>query len=145
MQQQTVIFRTDKDAQFTGAITQNNFEDENVAAKTSQTKIRSITIISDQNLAWELAFFTNDTFRNNDLDLNTYLGSIRFSTQDGLQVSGVGPYYYDVSGLDIDYIDLDNSDEFHLSLINRSATSKNAGATGEIVVIIAHEPVYVAP
>jgi len=134
------LLQSDKDTNFTGALAQNASEDANLAGLVSnQIVIKDVVVIADQQLAFEIQLFTTDGFSNADLDLDTYLGSIRFSEGDGKQVGGAGPFYYDVHGLDLFYTDADGTNEIHARLVNRSATAKNAGATGEIVVKFAYE------
>lgn len=140
--------QTDKDVEFTGAIVQNASEQENIVLTptlqgvngTAQVFIRAIGIISDQNLAWELQFWSTDGFEDSNLDLDSNVGRWTFQAADGVQIAGTGSYYYYIDGLSIPYYDDDHTGELHVSLVNRSATSKNAGATGEIVVKVWAEP-----
>lgn len=130
------LIRSDKDLHFTGALVTNAAEDENLGGlPTNSGKIRLVTILSDENLAWEIQFYTRDLFRDADLDIDTYLGSVRFAEGDGLQVAGAGPFRYDLSNLNLPYIDADASSELHVTLVNRSAAAKTAGAGGEVVVV----------
>ena len=127
--------RTDKDVDFIGAQAQNVSDNADIAGLNGNTgRIRSITILSIQNLAWEIQYYSADTFRDADPDVDAYLESIKFAEGDGLQDDATGLFRYSVSGLDIPYVDDDASTTLHLSLVNRSAAAKNAGATGEIVV-----------
>lgn len=135
------LIRSDKDTAFTGGLAQNAGENANlVGLQNNQGTIESVIFLADQRLAWEIQFYSRDTFDNADLDLDTYLGSIRFAEGDGLQVAGAGSFKYDVHGLAIPYMDLDSSTELHVKLVNRSATAKNAGATGEVVLITGFRP-----
>lgn len=140
---------TDKDAHFTGSIAQNASEEENIALPTylagvngnARGIIKGFTIISDQNLDWQLVFFGTDGFADTDIDLDTCLASYKFTAStDALQIGGSGSYYYFKDGLELPYEDADKTGELHVALVNCSATSKNAGATGEIVVKF-----YIAP
>lgn len=140
--------RTDKDVNYIGALVQNAGADENITlppqcagvGNTAQVFIRAITIVSDQNLAWELDFWSTSGFANADLDLNSYIGRWTFGTGDGVQIAGAGSYYYYIDGLGIPYYDDSKAGQLHMTLVNRSATSKNAGATGEIVITVWCEP-----
>jgi hypothetical protein len=144
----TYLLATDPDDQFTGALATNATENENLVLNAAlagvngaaQGLIRSITIVSDQNLAWELQWYTADTFQNADPEVDSFLSYWAFAAADGVQVAATGLYRYYVDGLAIPYKDADASGEMHISLINRSVTSKNAGATGEIKVTLGVEP-----
>ena len=136
-----VKVRSDKDTHFTGAIAQNAQESEDILlpgtlASYARARLRSINIISDQNLSWEVWLFAKDTFIADvaDLDLLFPRGRWRFDSGDGAQIAATGPYYYYIDGLDLPYQDEDMTQELHVMLVNRSATGKNAGATGEIVI-----------
>jgi hypothetical protein len=141
--------RTDKDTHFTGAIAQNAKEDENLTLPgtlrgtngNARIAIRSIMLQSDQNLSWELIFWSTDGFDNTDLDLDTFLSRWTFAVADGVQIAGANQFYYYIEGLDIPYVDADNTGELHVSLVCRSAAGKTAGAGGEVVVQIAAEPI----
>ena len=134
------IIQSDKDSDFTGALAQNAGADANLTGLlANDVMIRDVVVLSDQQLAWEIQLYSADTFDNADADLDTYLGSIRFAESDGLQVADTGLFKYDVHGLALRYRDDDGSNELHIKLVNRSSTSKNAGATGEVVVKIGHE------
>ena len=129
------FIRTDKDVDYTGAQAQNVSADANIAGLPANAGvIRQITILSDQGLAWECQFYSSDTFRDADLDVDTFIEAIKFAEGDGLQDNGAGLFRYSISGLSIPYLDADGTLEAHLSIVNRSAVAKNAGATGEIVI-----------
>jgi hypothetical protein len=140
--------RTDKDTHFTGAIAQNAKEDENISLPVAlegmngnaRGLIRTIMLQSDQNLAWELAFWSGDGFDSTDVDLDTFISRWTFAVADGIRYGGAGQYYYYIEGLALPYVDDDNSGELHLSLVNRSATGKNAGGTGEVAVELSIQP-----
>lgn len=150
--------RTDKDVEFTGAILQNAAEEENIVLSSglsgmngqAELILRGITIISDQNLAWELQFFSSDLFQESNLDLDTFIARWSFAAADGVQIGATGTYEYYIDGLEIPLWDDDRvavtnagvtgTGELHVALVNRSATSKIAGATGEIVVTFWVEP-----
>lgn len=144
----THTLRTDKDTHFTGALAQDAKEDENIVVPAQLSgingrvngTIRSLMLQSDQNLAWELAFWGSDTTASTDLDVDTFLSRWSFAVADGVRYGGAGQYYYYIEGLAIPYEDADRSGELHVSLCNRSATGKNAGATGEVVVAVEIEP-----
>lgn len=134
--------RTDKDTHFAGAIAQNASEEENIVLPVGiqgingngEIIIRSIMLQADQNLSWELMFWATDGFANADLDLDTFISRWTFAVADGVQIGATAQYYYYIEGLDIPVRDEDSTGELHISLVNRSATGKNSGATGEVVV-----------
>lgn len=132
---------SDKDAHFTGAIAQNAIETENIAGLISNNiKITGIAIESDQNLAYRLLFWRKDTAASADLDIDEFIADQELDLPSyGFQVAGAGQYYMFVDGLDIEYQDADDTYELHVSLQNLSATGKNAGATGEVKIVIFYE------
>ncbi|MCI0341692.1 MAG: hypothetical protein L0216_11190 [Planctomycetales bacterium] len=130
------LIRSDKDVNFTGSLSQGASATANLTGLPANSgRIESVSILSDQNLAWEIALFTKDTFTNADLDLDTYLASVRFAEGDGLQMDAVGAWRYDAHGLWLPYRDQDATSELHVALVNRSSTAKSAGSSGEIVVV----------
>ena len=127
---------TDKDSHFTGSITQNAKENENVYGLPSDNVIiDSVRIQSDQNLWYKVVFWQTNDFDDTDLDSDAFCGEVDFDLpNDGFQIGGANQYYMQRDGLDIQYMDIDQTRKLHLSVLNLSATSKNAGATGEVVV-----------
>ena len=151
---QIVRVRTDKDTDFILGAAQNamltaDIANDSVGAGGNvRSRIKSLMILSDQNLAWEVNFFGRNTYMTNqaDLDLVFFIGRYAFQAGDGLQIAATGPFIYYIDGLDIPYQDADGATppahvgQLHIGLVNRSATSKNAGATGEVVLEIGVEP-----
>lgn len=161
MQQGSIIrIRTDKDVDFTGALAQNAIAYANLVATGDlaagghcRSRLKGLSIVSDQNLAWEIQLYSTNRFDqdNTDLDTTPFLGRWAFAAGDGVQNAAAGPYLYYIDGLDIPYRDVDcdshlfptgarGQGQIHLALVNRSATGKNAGATGEIVIQLYFEP-----
>jgi hypothetical protein len=140
--------RSDKDTHFTGAIAQNAGEDESITLPgclagingNARGNVKSITVISDQNLAWELNLWRSATHGTADIDTDKWLARWAFVAADGVQLAGAGSYLYYIDSLDIPYVDSDNSGKLHVTLTNRSATAKNAGATGEVIVDVRIQP-----
>lgn len=138
------LISTDPDIEFTGALATNAAENEDLVLAGAyqgingavQAFIRTITILSKENLAWELQWYRTDDFQNADPEVDKFLASWAFVAADGKQVAATGLYRYYVDGLEIPYVDEDKSGEMHLSLINRSVASKSAGAGGEITVVL---------
>lgn len=136
-----LTLRSDKDTHFTGAIVQNAKEDENLTGLVSnKIRVTGVSIQADQNLKFKVLFWTKDTFDDIDLDEDTYCGEVELDLNlEGFRISGAGQYYLDMRGLDIDYEDHDASHELHISLLNLSVTSKDAGGVGEVVVEVYYE------
>ena len=69
--------RSDKDIHFTGSLAKNASEEENLTGLLSnKIKITGITIHSDQELHFQLQFFSRDTFTDSDLDEDTFVGAV---------------------------------------------------------------------
>lgn len=136
--------QTDKDTQFTDGLAQNAAENENlVGLSANEGAIEDVVIIATERLAYELQFYATDGFRNADMDVTRYLGSVRFAEGDGLQVAGAGPYYYDAHNLGIPVVDVDGTREIHCTIVNRSAAAKTAGAGGAMSVGVTFRPIRV--
>lgn len=139
-------FKTDPTSQFRGAIAQNaavaldlllppSLQDVKGTARFS---IRSLTIASIQNLAWELWVWTSAARTNLTAGVtatgSTFLGRWTFAAGDAVQEAGTGDFVYYIDGLDIPYRDDDTSGKLHIDLINRSAVSKLANDPGAIII-----------
>lgn len=129
----TWTIRSDKDAQFTGAIAQNAIELESFGTLvTPKVVISRITILSDQNLSWRLIFFSTAAADDTDADVDSMVDWFDFVDTSGFQIAGAGLYRYAASGLEFHYGPAGRT--LHVALMNLSAAGKNAGATGEVVV-----------
>ena len=138
------IIETDKDVHFTGAITQFNQETENLTSLTdNRIFIRGINAQSKQKLKYRLTFWTKDTFEDTDINVDSYIDDVILDFTDDnstFRINNANQYYLNISDLGILYEDDDSTNEIHCSLQNLSATSKNAGATGEIQIDIKYAP-----
>lgn len=155
------FIRSDKDTHFTGALATNALETESFGdLRVHAGEIVSVNLQSDQNLDWDIFFFGTTDFNNADLDSSIFLGRVRFAAADGVQIAGSGQFFYDTCiasayafrpffYVDKTWLDLDDEDkldratnpiQLHVGLVNRSATSKNAGATGEVVINVEYHP-----
>lgn len=138
--------RSDKDTHFTGALAQNAGEDENLTGlSVNSGMIENISLQADQNLDWDIYLYATDGFDDTDLDNDTLLGVVRFVASDGQQIGGSNQYYYSTVSSSyafrpFQYIDDDGTNEIHVKLVNRNATAKNSGATGEVVLEITFRP-----
>lgn len=145
------ITSSDKDTHFTGAIAQNAFEEENIAFPTdwgllqyNRAEILNISLESKENLDWEVQFYATDGHADtSDLDVDSYITSILFPATDGKRNAGTGQWKYDANPAHVPFIyhDEDNSSEYHITLVNRSAAAKTAGAAGQAVVKIHANPI----
>jgi hypothetical protein len=139
--------RSDKDTHFTTLLVTNAFEQEDIATGAGAKKfaILAVELLADQNLDWELWFWNKSTAEDTDLDLDAYIGRVAIAVADHKQYGASGTYYVNKElAAPIVYIDDDapgTEPKLHVSLLNRSATSKNAGATGEVVLIVTCEPI----
>ena len=149
IEEERVWVKTDKDANFTDALVQNAKEDEILDKdideqpfEYAEFEVCQVTIVSDQQLHYELYFWSSDDFDDTDLDVDSFLGSVDLDLPvSGKQVDGAGPYRLDVEiSPRVNIIDLTDSKKIYVSLVNRSATAKNTGATGEVVVTLALAP-----
>ena len=155
-----IIFRSDKDDNFTEEIVQNAQEQENLvlpegiaAGRHCRCRIKWINIMSTDNLAWEIWLWQDQNGSapaSGDMDDVNVLGRWAFNTSDGKQIAGAGDYFYYIDGLDVVYEDLDGGlgvitsvpprvhagGQLHVSLVNRSAGSKTPILSGGYFVII---------
>lgn len=96
--------------------------------------IRTMMIVSVQDLMWELWFWSKNTYNSSaNPDANLLIGTWLFGVS-GMQVGGAGLYHYYVDGLYIPYRDLDQTGKIHMTLVNRSAGAKTAGDAGAVRV-----------
>lgn len=139
---------TDETVAFTGALATNAVATYDLALTpalagvggSAKNLVRGITIISVQNLAWEIQLRTSATNVSNDPNTDVFLGRWSFAATDAVQNAGAGDWLYYVDGLAVPYRDDDHAGKLHLVLVNRSAAGKNAGATGYLVVRTHLEP-----
>ena len=142
---------SDKDTHFTGALGQNAMEIESIGFPTSwqnlqinEVEIEGISVQSDQNLEWDIFIFSKAGADDTNLDDDTFVHHLNFSQTSGKQIAGANQYYYPcpVGLMAIPYKDIDNTRKIHIGLINRSVTSKTAGATGEIKIRLSLRPIF---
>lgn len=130
--------QTDNAVNWTGALAQNAQANESIVVPWADAHLEliltAITVVSDQNLAWELDFWRNGNFGTSNPNTDGFIGNWQFQAVDGFQIAGTGSYRYFISGLWIPLWDETGAQTLFTSLVNRSAASKNAGATGRITV-----------
>lgn len=138
------IVTTDKDVEFTTAITQFNHDTENLSGLSdNKVFIRGVNIQSIQPLKYRLIFWTKDTFADINLNDDSYIDDVILDLSDEdntFRINNTGQYYLNVTNLNILYEDQDETNEIHCSLQNLSAADKNAGATGYVQLDIKYAP-----
>jgi len=141
---------TDPLTQFRGTIAQNAGVDLDLAMSGAATvpnptalagvngdcrgSLKSLTIVSVENLAWELILWEKAAHGTAVLGSVRFIGRWTFIAGDAVRVAGAGDYYYYIDGLDVPIVDADNTGKLHLTLINRSAAGKSANDAGAIQV-----------
>ena len=106
--------------------------------------IEAITLQSDQNLDWEVWLWSSSGANDTTLDDDAFVDQFNFPAPTGVRIAGAGQYYYNcpVNNRRVPYRDADNSSRVHIGLVNRSATAKLAGATGEVKIRLAVRPIW---
>lgn len=133
--------RSDKDTHFTLGLVQNAKEDEALAGLASnKIRVKRLKAQSDQNLDWQYYFWKTITTDDTDLDIDSFCGRVTLDSAQGEQIAGANQYYYDNGRTDLPYECLDGTFVLDISLVNRSAVAKIAGATGENIVEVEYEP-----
>lgn len=161
------VLRSNKDVDFIGALAQNaaKYADINMPPQVGgRNVLRSIAIVSKQNLAWELVFFRiqtpPDTSSANYINSYQLAGRWAFQAGDGVQIGAAGPFLYYIDGLSIPVEDWDDRlpvspqplrvfssttpPRLHCALVNRSAAVKNGDSSGEILIDFRLEPTSVS-
>lgn len=139
------VFRTDPAEDFIGAILTNAAIFANLdmigAVGEMPHLVSSLEIVSVQQLAWELWFFSRETTSIPAAPADDYFrGRWSFQAADGVQIGATGLYHYSIDGLLIpneceDYrLHPKKHGQFHVALVNRSPTAKLAGPTGAIEI-----------
>lgn len=138
--------RTNAGSNFTGAIVMNDHIVENLPRLSDdRIVIKEINVQSVQNLKYKLWFWSNDTFDDVSLNVDSYRTSVLIDMTNSNnetvdRLNNANQYYLDIRGLSILYEDLDVSNEIHCSLQNLSRTAKIAGSLGAVQLDIAYTP-----
>ncbi len=133
--------RSDKDTSYTTQIVASGIDIESFSnlpgndnVQPVSVEINRVTVLSDQNLSWDVMLFRNNTSQPNaDLDLDAMVHWVSFANTDAVQVTDTADKFrYSLSELNLKY----NPDDrvFHVGLINRDTAAKNPGASGEVVI-----------
>jgi hypothetical protein len=142
-----VLARTLTTREFTGTIAQNAaaFASLDVKAlslgENVDALLRAVTIVSMEDLDWELWFFTKTGTAGNSAapDTNTLIGRVVLPTT-ALQIAATGLYTFVADALQVQLYDEDRTSKIHMALVNRAAASKTAGAAGAVRVSLSVEP-----
>lgn len=145
-----IEWKTDPLTQFRAAIAQDagtdlDLEMSGAAAVPNPTALagvggdcrgllKSLTIISVENLAWELWVWRKAAHGTVTLGTVSVIGKFTFSEADGRQIAGAGDYYYYVDDIDLPVTDDDKTGKLHLTLVNRSIASKTVDDAGAVQV-----------
>jgi hypothetical protein len=112
----------------------------------AECHIEAISILSAQNLAWEIYLYRRSTFNQAAIDDNYLAGRHVFAATDGLQIAATGPFLYYTSNVNIPYWDEEPRNStvpqgrIHLGLVNRSVTGKSADDAGAISIRLICSP-----
>jgi hypothetical protein len=82
---------------------------ESIAAgRTCRARLKTLAIISEDNVGWEVWLFNRKTLAAEPSVLgSTFAGFWGFAVGDAVRIGAAGLYYYYVDGLDIPYETLD--------------------------------------
>lgn len=130
------LIRTVDGVHFTDTLLQDYEELESLKADSSfggggssRGIVVATSILSSQNLAWDLWFYDRRAGRSPDPNADGFLGYWGFVATDAKQVTSPAhgdSYYYHINGLQIPILDDGFAGEVHVGLVNRSATPKDA-------------------
>tara|TARA_R100000049_G_C1955316_1_gene108702 strand:- start:7647 stop:8108 length:462 start_codon:yes stop_codon:yes gene_type:complete len=142
---------SDKDDHFTGELVQNAIESESIdmpsdwaTAGINKCSISELSFQADQTgLDMELIFWSNSDYDESNLDESKIINRVTLAASDGNTIAGTGTTYYpNPLAQSIEYYDEDHTSKIHVSLVNRDATAKNSGATGEVVLRMGCTPSF---
>lgn len=139
-----LLIRSKATTQFTDQIAADASELETLTVHTGgrelSGKIGHITIVSKENLPWEVSLFTDGNANDTDPDKNTFVDREAFTAANGIRFSGAGLYHYAKAGLGINYYASDGNIRVRLVNPSGSGATKSAGATGALVIGIGFDP-----
>lgn len=161
---QIIHVRTNPVTQFIGTLAQNagvdlslgmapagtdsgdGYVDPGLGAGGSvRARLRSINIVSVQNLDWELWLWSTSAFNASaTVPGSVYpLGRWGFAAANAARIAAAGLYYYYVDGLDVAYFDgSPRTGNVHMTLVNRNAVTKAATTAGAILIQLGFENSY---
>lgn len=142
-----LLIRSLSTADFTTAIAQHNQEIATLTVFTGGKyvtgKIGHITVLSVENLAWEVTLYKDKRVSAGAVDDDTYIGGKAFAVADAARLATTattlaGLFRYSASGLGIDYRSPDGN--IYVGLVNRSTATKTSGAGGAVIVELGFDP-----
>lgn len=136
------IITTNRTTHFTDQLLINEFENENInGLSANNCIIYGVSIQSKQALHFKLVFWKKNTFNNDDMNLDTYIGDIDLDlTTKPVFKIGNPVYRLNVEDTKIVYQDLNLLTTLHISLLNLSNETKQAGVNGEVKLDIKLSP-----
>lgn len=136
---------------FTTALAQNAMEIESLTSPdtrdTDEFIIEAVSIIVDAfaaDTAFNVVFFDTPT-QTAIVDNDPFIEFVNFSGVSGITIGAGGggtQRYHSTSGFAIPYKDTLGGGQIHVGIVNRTATGKPAGATGELKLKLWVRPVY---
>ena len=144
------VCKTNKNRHFTKSLAQNEHEYVNLRLNdpndpTSRIRINTSVIgaaeiRSKQNIHYQMMLWTSDKFNNghNYIDFDTPSYGFRLLRKPPLYEEEEKWYRLLVQGIGTLYYDEDETQEFHISLVNRSPSAKLAGEDGYVVIYITY-------
>jgi len=120
---------------FTGALSQYGAEEESLTGLDSnEITITSISAYAEQNLDLRVWLYETDGFQETtaaDMDDDEFIESVHLDIPtDGHRYKNANGYYVSSTDLNIDYEDLDKSNELHIAVEVVGATAKLASGSG---------------
>ncbi len=135
------ILTTNSTIHFTEELLKNEFENEDITnLHSNNCVINGISILSKQALNFRLLFWKNNTFNNSNINNNSYIGNIELDLTSNPTINFDSFYRLNVEDAKLTYIDLDNLNTLHISLLNLSNETKKAGIDGEVKLDIKLSP-----
>lgn len=131
-----VYFATD--IAYTSSITQNNGEMSSTTILTERILIRSVTVVSLEQISWFVGFYNSATLPGAGVTTNTCSGSVQFDAAEAVNVANwptTNQFVYTATGLAIPY-QCDDGTLTLATLLSPRDRSKAANA----IVKIAYQP-----
>ena len=130
--------RSSATTHFTQSLHYGEREDENLAGLAgNRVRIRRVLVQTTLPLELELMFWRMNTFDAVNIDEDSFLG--RLSLQSTPRRADRGRFYYEASGLDMPYEDLNGDSALHVSLVIVGPTNKPAGEQGAVAMEVFYE------
>lgn len=125
---------SNKDTHFTEYLAKNSVERENLTGlRSNRIRISHITIQSTQQLLFQLILYGTDAFDESDLADDRYVADVELDMPHYSLQQTTSQYRMDLD-VDINYEDIDETNELHIVLKNLSPTAKSIYPTTEIKI-----------